>query len=156
MSFKASLSVGQLGEALFFEAHEGRLIRSDGRKGDFVCALTGNKLELKTDSYPMAKTENFFIERYSNMETQTPGGPWQAQANSCPQFAYMYVSDLTCFQFDTNRLIEEIERLAPDLDTREIPNKGWKSFGYLVPRELLKAIYYQFKITAKVVPVVHT
>lgn len=145
MSFKASLNLGQMGELMYYQAHEGTLTRTDGRKGDFT-HTDGHLIELKTDTYPMAKTQNLFIERYSDREKKSPGGVWQAAENGATEFVYFYVSDLTGYSFNTQELMKRVEELAPTLQTRVIPNRTWQSEGFLVPRQAVADLGTEFKL----------
>jgi hypothetical protein len=94
-AFKAQLRAGQIGETLFEHAHRDNLVKLDGFEGDFLNKATGQKLELKTDFYSMDATPNFFIERFSNVQTGTPGGPWQAKKHGADLFVYFYIPSLT-------------------------------------------------------------
>lgn len=138
MSFKKSLTIGALGETLYFQAHNGKLERLDGLKADFRCMETGDLYELKTDTYSMDSTPNMFIERYSDNIKRNPGGPFQSKVNGCKYFTYFYVQNLTLFTFLTQSLIDRIEQLAPQLRVMFIQNKSWVTEGYLVPRTLIE------------------
>jgi hypothetical protein len=150
VSFYKSKGQGDIGESLFFQAHEGRLEKIDGLKGDFVLKETGQKLELKTDLWVMDRTPNFFMERYSNKATQSPGGPWQSAAHGSDLFIYFYVKDLTFYQFETKKLVEALERIVPTLAPTDIPNTGYVTQGYRVPRTMLADIATIKRIKVKV------
>ncbi len=146
MSFQSSLALGQIGETLYYQSHEGKLEKLDGFQSDFKMVETGTLVELKTDYYAMSKTPNFFIERYSNLEKQTPGGPYQAITHGSTMFVYFYVRDLTFYQFETSNLIEAFYRILPTLKPTEVRNSTYITQGYLVPRVMLKDIYQERKI----------
>lgn len=146
ISFKQSLGKGEVGEILFYEAHNGELERLDGRKSDFRVRETGAGLELKSDFYEMAKTQNFFFERYSDKDKQSPGGPFQAQKNGSNLFVYFYIKDLTFFIFKTDALVAYLEENESSLKSRDIPNSRYTTMGYLVPRESLHGLYEERKI----------
>lgn len=131
--FKKSLGVGALGETLFAAAVKDDYQRLDGRHGDFI-HTDGHKLELKTDTYSMEATPNMFMERFSNLETKTPGGPFQANIHGCIKYAYMYIQDLTVFIFDTDTLIKRLEKLIPNQKPKNIPNHTWITQGYAINR----------------------
>jgi hypothetical protein len=146
--FKKSLGVGALGELLFQQSNPS-LERLDGYHGDFIDKKTGEKTELKTDTYAMAATPNFFMELYSDKHKLKEGGPWQARGHECTYYSYFYIQDLTLFTFKVNELIIKLEELRPSLKKMDIPNKAWITQGLLVPRELLKDIWVVSKVSVK-------
>ncbi len=138
--FKSSLDKGAAGEVIFAEVSG--LLRLDGRKHDFVDKETGETYELKTDSYDMAKTKNFFIETWSDAERRKEGGPRQALRNGSCYWVYFFVKNRTYFIFETAALCKTLEQLYKKHAFKEvsIPNKSWTTVGLLVPRELLTTI----------------
>lgn len=145
-SFTSSLRHGSLGEALFFQAHEGELKKESGRASDFSVVATGEHVELKSDMWDMNKTPNFFFERWGDRDAKKPGGPWQALANGANHFVYFYVPSLTYFSFDTRKLVGALEAIIPSMKPTEVVNKNWITEGYRVPREKLKALYVEVKL----------
>jgi hypothetical protein len=139
-NFQKDLKRGQASEAHFLTLFTG-LKGTDGRKGDLL-APNGTKIELKTDFYDIKKTANYFMERYSSVETGSPGGPWQAQANNCTYFVYYYSISQTGFIFTTNELIAQLEPLEQQkrIKAAEVRNIRWTTVGYKVPRYLLEPI----------------
>jgi hypothetical protein len=113
------------------------LTRLDGRKHDLIDEATGETYELKTDSYDMSKTPNFFIEYYSDLERAKRGGPWQALANNTKYFVYMYPTNNTFFIFETEKLVAMLEHIVQDMMMIRIPNRTWTTCGFKVPRECL-------------------
>lgn len=146
MSFNTSLKFGEIGEAIFHQAHELTIGKHPGRDGDFFELATGEKVELKTDYWSMDDTPNFFFERFSDYGKQSPGGPWQAIGHGCTHFVYFYLKNLTVFRFDTATLVAALEPLLPTLKPFPIRNKTYTTVGYRVPRELLKDIYIEEKL----------
>ena len=146
MSFNASLARGQLGEMLYYQAHEGKLEKLDGFKSDFKMVETGELIELKTDFYTMSKTQNFFFERYSNLEKGSPGGPYQAQVNGSNLFVYFYVNDMTFYEFKTDDLVAALDKLIPTLKPSDVKNSTYVTRGYLIPRGIIKDIATERKI----------
>lgn len=134
-NFANDLKRGQAGEHQFLTIFKA-LIGTDGRKGDIVTP-DGNKIELKTDFYPMHKTKNFFIERYSSLEVHSPGGPWQAKQHGCKWFVYYYTADKTGFIFETDNLLTQLDKLESNLTPVHIKNRKWTTIGYKVDRSLL-------------------
>lgn len=129
-NFKTSLNKGQVGEE-FLLKNWPELKRLDGRNADFEFP-DGKTLELKTDYYCMTKTDNLFIECISNNTKNTPGGPWQAASKNIDFFAYLYIKNSVVLLFDTRALIDFLDKAA--YPERRIPNKGYVTIGFLVPR----------------------
>lgn len=139
--FGSSLAKGKRGEDLLSELWP-ELQRLDGRKGDFT--WNGIKVELKTDSYDMAKTKNFFLEVWSDVDKGKPGGPWQALQHGAELFCYFYSNNLTMYIFDTQALVYYLDGLPKDYyQSVKVPNRTWTTVGYKVPREDLKHLYLE-------------
>ena len=132
--FKESLKAGQSGEELFDLAHS-EFKRTNGRQGDFINTKTGEKLELKTDSYDLNHTPNVFIERWSDRGKEKPGGPWQAYEHGCSIYAYYFKKNGIVFYYDIPKLIDILE--SKKRSHVWIKNKGWITSGYKVKREEL-------------------
>lgn len=147
--FSSSIKLGELGEILFLGANP-NLEHLDGRKGDYICRETGRLVELKTDFYPMGNTANYFMERYSNESTQTPGGPWQSLGNGAHRFVYFYVKDLIYFEFDTKRLVDRLDGIIGSLTPTPIRNISHTTIGYRVPRDMLQDLVIE-QVKLKVV-----
>lgn len=153
MSFKKDLSRGDIGERLFLAAHNSGLAKLSGFESDFNVGL-GHGIELKSDYWSMDKTPNFFFEKFSDMVKQSPGGPWRSKEQGTVLFVYLYIKDLRYFVFDVEKLVERLEALAPNLQTKEIKNKTWTTLGYLVPRELVADLAQEFELTVRAKEVV--
>ena len=136
--FKSDLHTGQKGESLLLELWP-ELIRQDGFHFDFLtpdcCAL-----ELKTDTYDMQKTDNFFIERWSDLHKKRPGGPFQALGRGASLFAYLYIKNKKCFVFNTVDLIKHVMELEnkKQVSLVYIRNVAWTTTGYKIPRDSVK------------------
>lgn len=150
MSFQKSLSMGEIGESLFYQAHEGKLEKLSGFKSDFTLIETGQGVELKTDYWAMSKTPNFFFERYSDKDKQSPGGPWQSREHGSDLFCYFYVKDLTFFKFETVPLVTALEDIIKTIPPTDVPNKTYITQGYRVPRMLLKDLYLECKLKVSI------
>lgn len=133
-SFGRQKAIGQAGEARFL-AHYQDVHRLDGRGGDFV-GNSGRQIELKVDSRTTEQTPNFFMERWSDVDAGKPGGPWQAKEKGLYYFVYTFASG-ECFWMEVKPLVRFLNRTADTYQSREILNRAWKGFGYLVPRERL-------------------
>lgn len=132
-NFKTSLSKGKVGEAFLLEKWP-ELTLLDGLNADFKLP-DGRTLELKTDYYNMDETANFFIERISNSNKQSPGGPWQAASKGIDLFAYLYIKNKMLFIFDTIKLVAFLESQSFSLS--DVKNKNYITRGIKVPRAQL-------------------
>jgi hypothetical protein len=134
-TFNKQLKVGNKGEALFLKHYKGSE-KSDMRKYDLL--FEGKKVELKTDTYPLDKTPNFFMERYGSVEDKKEGGPWRAKNDKIDLFVYLFISDNTFFWFETKPLVKFLNRHIKELRGKTIPNKTYSSLGYCVARDDLE------------------
>ncbi len=139
-NFKDSLAVGQAGEETFLAKSHMTLERLDGRNGDFKCLETGHVVELKTDTYDMARTENFFIERWSNVEKHAPGGPWQALQKGNEIFVYLYAQNGVYYTFNTLDLVNRLDEIIQGLTPVSVRNRTWVTVGYKISRAQLVEI----------------
>ncbi len=153
--FKAQLEFGDRGEELFIENYpkdRGTLEIYPGREYDFTRS-DGKKVELKTDSYNIHKTENFFFERYSDINKQDkPGGPWRAYEDQVDIFYYMFVRHNICFEFNISKeFIDAINKYTEKKGLVYIKNKGWITGGYKVPRKIVEQYYTAFSFKTEAV-----
>lgn len=140
--FKEQLAVGDRGEELFLANYPKKLTIHPGRDGDFIEQCSGKKIEIKTDTYNMDKSPNFFIERYSSVYDETPGSVWQALDHGCSVFCYLFVRHNTWFQFnDLPALKTRLEELTDGKGLIYIKNRRWVTGGYKIPREALSDLY---------------
>lgn len=130
--FQKQLSIGKRGEELFLKRYPD-LTPTDGRKGDFI-GYSKRIIELKTDSYDMNKTPNFFMERFRDVDTEKPGGPWQALENNAYYFCYLFENQGYIYWFEVKALVAYLESKEAKFQKRYIRNKGWAAMGYLVTR----------------------
>lgn len=145
--FQVQLEFGNRSEELFAERYPRKLEIYPGREYDFTVKCNGQKLELKTDSYNLTKTENFFLERYSDVHKKTPGGPWRAAGDKVDIFCYYFVRHNTWFEFrDLPKLIKRLDELTANKGLVHIKNRGWITGGYKVPRSALEDLFdvYEF------------
>lgn len=139
-TFSESKKSGDAGENKFFEKFKDKLNKLDGKRGDFELKETGEKIELKSDYYDSKKTPNFFIERYSNADKKTPGGPWQSVEHGVKWYIYSFIKNDEYYVFDVNKLITKLDKILPKLEMKLIRNTGYNTGGYLINRELLKEL----------------
>ena len=145
--FKTQLECGERGEELFLEYYPKKLTIHPGRDGDFIEVNSGKKIELKTDTYNINKTPNFFIERYSCIDKKSPGSVWQAAGHGCDIFCYMFVRHNIWFQFNNlPKLLERLNCLTQGLGLVYIKNAGWITGGFKIERTSLSDLYdiYEF------------
>jgi len=136
-NFRSSLAIGKAGEAIFAN-HFPMLTPLNGRKSDFIDQVSKELWELKTDSYDMAKTKNFFIEHYSDIERGKLGGIWQSATHGTTYWCYMFSKNETLFVFILEDLVAFMEKTLLNYEIREIKNKTWVTTGFLVPREAVQ------------------
>lgn len=148
-SWKKQLEVGQNGEHMLIQHYHEPLIVAHNLKWDFVQLSDGAKVEVKTDTYDMNSTPNFFMERWGNEADKKPGGPWRARKHSVDHFVYFFVANRTYFVFtDVKELCARADKIAKRKSTREIKvkNKGYLTVGYPMPRDEFEDLYdiYEF------------
>jgi hypothetical protein len=136
--FNKDLKRGHEGEHSFFMRFQSCLTHLDGRNADFEINKTAETIELKTDYYDHDQTPNFFMEKYSYLDT--PGGPWQALSKKIDYFIYFYPSNGALYIFNTAQLIKKLKKLEPILKLVTVKNKGYSTRGYKVSRQLLEDI----------------
>jgi hypothetical protein len=111
--------------------------------GDLMIVRGGGVVqfvEVKCESsYTRHDTENLAIERYSSIEKQSPGGPWHTDADF---YIHIYADGLLVVM-SRRKLVAWVEsalrRDANAFTYRQIPNQGWTTGTYLIPRSRAKA-----------------
>lgn len=140
--FQAQLKVGTRGEELFLEHYPEPLEVIPIHASDFRVKTTGKIIELKTDTYNINKTSNFFMERWSSVYDERPGGPWQALAHRADIFCYMFVRHNIYYEFnDLPALVKRLEDLTKGKGLVYIKNQTWITGGFKVPRSELEDLY---------------
>lgn len=135
-NFKTQLNVGNVGEEMFLNHYKKRQARkADGRKHDFLVDES-KTVELKTDTYSMFKTPNFFMEKFGNIETKALGGPWRAAEDKLDFFVYFFIKEKTFFWFEPKALVAILDPIILDMKPKIIDNKTWAAIGYTVARDL--------------------
>lgn len=141
-SMKTQLGVGAKGEKLLLKHWKEPVQKHPVFKGPDFIDVKDTVIELKTDTYDMDKTPNFFMERWSNAEKKYPGGPWQAHLKGVEVFVYLFITHKKWFIFrDMPALLARLEEVTEGKYVHNIPNRGWTTQGYRVPRALLKDLY---------------
>lgn len=111
-------------------------------KGDLLIARSDGStqfIEVKCESrYNRHSTPNLAIERYSSVEKHTSGGPWSTSADF---YVHIYADGLLVIM-NRARLVHwlegELTRDPHRFTYREIPNAGWTTGTFLVPRALAR------------------
>jgi hypothetical protein len=121
----------------------------DGRVEDM--RLKHHGIELKSDTRSSEDTGNFAIERYSDMERKTDGGPWRSVRDGIKYYFYWFIQDDYFFVSYAKKLVEFIEKNEHKYRQVKIPNKRWTTLCYLVPvSELVyHKIFNRYKLGRK-------
>ena len=140
--FQEQLNIGNKGEKDFlryFKELEPK--KSEAREVDFILK-NGKTCELKSDSYLMEETPNYFMEMFSNTESGSLGGPFRAAQDNVDYFIYYFPKNKVFHWFETQKLCKLVEEkiLILKLKPKNIRNKGWTTSGYCVPRSELESI----------------
>jgi hypothetical protein len=141
--FQKSLKFGKKAEQQFLELFADKLVQESGYIHDFTVKRTGKTLELKTDRYDAAATENFFMERYSYGEE--PGGVWQAFKKGVSYYVYWFPNCNLIYCFDTKELVRELNRICEGQYLINVRNTSHTTRGYKVERALLDHINIPFE-----------
>lgn len=134
-TFNKQLDVGNKGETLFLKHYKGSA-KSPERKYDLT--YNGKKVELKTDTYPMQKTENYFMERYGSVEDKKVGGPWRAKEDGIDYFVYLFLANRVFFWFDTDTLVKFLDEHTKNMRGKTVANKSYTTLGFCIARDDLK------------------
>lgn len=127
-SFDKQLAAGNKGEELFLRTHPD-IKRLDGRRGDFM-GETGRLIELKTESRP-STTPNMFVERYSDVDKRSPGGPWQSAGHGAFYLVQVF-GDGVALWFEVTPLLLHLRRHEKTYKLHYIRNQGWCGAGYAI------------------------
>lgn len=142
--FKKSLKRGEKGEKKFLEVCGWQLKKLPGKGPDYKIKGRRKYVELKTDYYK--SHENFFMERWSSIEDNKPGGPWQALEKGSDYFCYYFIKHDVWYKFKTKELVKLLNKVTEKMGLIYVRNKGWTTGGYKVPRQLLEKIYEEIEI----------
>lgn len=137
--WKEKFQQGMDAEDIFPSIYQGdALVKHESKAYDFD-REDGARVELKADQYPIEKTENFFIERWSVVEQQKPGSLWQS-VDKADVFIYFYAKSGVYFEFsDIRATLEAVEKYILTEAPREvyIQNRNYRGMGYKIPRTAL-------------------
>ena len=147
--WKEQLEYGLKAQEDFFEIYHKPLIAASTRAYDFKVVSSGKKLELKTDDWDHEHTPNFFFERYSVWEKESPGGPWQSRAKRVDVFVYYFARNGIYYEFgDIKQLCKVLDQIVrkEKLQLVLIKNQGYRTAGYKVRRDLLQDLYDVYEV----------
>lgn len=150
-SFKEQLKVSRKGELLFLKKWPHPVTKLEGKGPDFM-DTEGRVIELKTDTYDIRKTENFFMEVWSVAPREgkpgKPGGPWQAASKGCTCFVYLFLTNKTWFIFeDVPALLTTLDKLRENNKYLvAVRNAGYTTLGLKVKRSDLAGLYREVKL----------
>mgnify|MGYP001619550197 CR=1 FL=1 len=141
INFNKDLKRGQIGESIFENLFSNFVAKSKVYAHDFVFTesakeLCGKTIEIKTDSYDPNKTGNFFMERFSDSEKETDGGPWRAKGDRVFWYVYVFLANKTMYVFEIDRLIARLDELCKWLRLSTVKGEGYNPFltkGYKIP-----------------------
>jgi len=142
--FDEQLRIGRKGERLLLLKWPDPVCKHEVLTGPDFVDSKGRVIELKTDTYDMDRTHNFFFERFSNVETQSPGGIWQAALKGSTCFVYLFINNKRWFIFeDLPALCAKVEQLIIDknLVMHKVQNRNWVTGGYKIPRAAVRDLY---------------
>ena len=135
-SMKKQLSYGLAAEEELCHRHPKKLTKVTGHRKWDLEDVQGNRYEIKTDTYNMDKTQNFFMERWSVLDKKKPGGPWQALHHGADIFIYYFPANRTYFECkQLKTLVKRLNSLTKKSGLVYIPNSGWTTAGYKVRRD---------------------
>jgi hypothetical protein len=146
--FERQMSIGEQGVRFLLDRFPGVLEATSGRHGDLRIRKTNDLIEVKTDSHLFSETPNFFFERFSNLDRQTPGGPWQAKANGCKYYAYLFLEESKLYVFNVDSLLAYLESIIPVRSPVNVLQKGsgWTTQGYGINRNQFKDLYKEVNL----------
>lgn len=131
--WKEQLQVGDRGQELFAQYYPHPVTIFPEHKADFRRVTDGALVELKSDTYSLEKTDNFFFERWGDISRTKPGGPWRARRDRVSVFVYYYVRHNLMFEFESKSLCKVLDKLTKKLSPICIKSNGWAVLGFKVP-----------------------
>lgn len=85
------------------------------------------------------------MEKFSNTQKQTLGGPWKA-VSSCKYFISYFPCCKIFYFFETKKLVSHLENLIKKKIIKSIEiynkvgNRNWVTLGYIVPIESVLSV----------------
>ena len=143
--FNKQLAIGEKGENFFIKCYEFINARKVDVHAFDILIYKDVKVELKTDTYSMDNSPNFFMEKYGDIEEKIKslGGPWRAKKDQIDFFVYLYIKDRMFFWFEPIPLCEYLNPRMKKFELRYIKNKDWTAIGFLVKRDEINHLCYR-------------
>lgn len=141
--FNSQIGLGANGERDFISTYRrfGASPSTD-RKWDVVLA-NGKTVELKTDSYSMTDSPNYFMEQCTvSYGQKAPGGPWRAREHQVSFFVYYFIANGAFCWFDPITLCTALDDYIKAYQPlpKEVINDGYYGIGYTIPREAVAPV----------------
>ena len=133
-SFSQSLLIGKQGEYALTKFWPNPVERTDGRKADFIDLVTGERIELKTETRDLTKTANIFLELYSDVAKGKVGGLQQALSSGSSLYVCNFSASSTAFVYEVEPLWAFIASTLANYSPVFVRNNGWVTLGIKVPR----------------------
>jgi hypothetical protein len=138
-NFETQNAIGIEGEQRFQKNYP-TVVRKGLKECDFLLP-DGTWAELKTDSRTALATGNYFMECVSNLQRNTPGGPWQAYGKGADHFVYQFACGFEAW-FNCEALVQFLDSTEERWEPKQIANTAWSAAGYLVPITALEHLRY--------------
>jgi hypothetical protein len=82
------------------------------------------------------------MERFSVLDKESPGGPWQALEKGADIFIYWFQNSNTYYQFNNiPKLVKALDKLIVDIKPFDVLNIRYKTRGYRVQRSRLEKLF---------------
>lgn len=141
--FGEQFGIGKDGERDFINAYSRfQPTLSTDRRWDIIL-WNGAKVELKTDTYRMNESPNYFLEQFTVSYGQRKiAGPWRAKEDCADYFVYYFYKDATFFWFDPKTLCPVIDSYLVNspMDYKYISNGTYYALGYPIARQAFDAV----------------
>ena len=144
--FFKCLAKGKIGEQMLLAKfpHLADNTLDDEREPDVV-SINGKLVEVKYDASVRARRDhngyqlNILFERYKNVGTRSPGGPWWCVDKNCEFFVVIFMKPEQYYYFRTIELVGRLETLIRQERMREFGrfNTFKKNKCYLCPKTLI-------------------
>jgi hypothetical protein len=141
---------GEAGERLLVDLYPNDFKHyTGGYETDLIYIPENKRVELKTDKWFMHRTDNFFMEKFSDTKTKKLGGPWRALKEKNDWFIYLFINNNTMFIFkDLVALVNRVEYII-ERDKRtltDVINDHHVTLGYPMARDEFKDLYTAYEI----------
>lgn len=148
-NFDDQRRIGDVGESDFVKVYKD--LEPKKSETDFRIDFTLNNgltVELKTDSYDMNKTPNFFMEQMTISGNKSSlGGPWRSKDHNVDYFVYYFLNNRVFFWFKPITLCEFLDKFVEEYRMKpiSIPNRDnrggyYEAVGFKIPRESVKPL----------------